>query len=867
MQKIIYWILLSLVPFCSFSQEAPSPESFLGYSPGSQFTPHYKIVNYFNQVAHAVPGQVKLEQYGLTNEGRPLLLAFIASPENFRRLDEIRVNNLRLAGVTGDKQLPDEHAPAIVWLSYNVHGNEPSSSEAAMKTLYELVNPASSRSKEWLKNTIVIIDPCMNPDGRDRYVNWFNQMVGKTPNPDPQSREHQEPWPGGRVNHYNFDLNRDWAWQTQVETQQRMKAYNSWLPQVHVDFHEQGYNNPYYFAPAAEPYHEVITPWQREFQVMIGRNNAKYFDEKGWLYFTKQEFDLFYPSYGDTYPIYNGAIGMTYEQGGHSRGGLTVITADEDTLTLTDRVLHHYTTSMATIELSSLNADKLVHEFRKYFDDAKSKPTGEFKSYFIKADIYGDRLDRLKSLLDKNNIDWIQVNNGSFTGLDYETGKTAAFKATTGDIAVNANQSKSNLLRVLFERNSRISDSVTYDITAWSLPFVYGLQAYGLNAPVAGAGSNNGGSNNATGSNGNNASGSNGNNTSGASDANILGGEYAYAVRWTGLRTAKFLTELLKKGVKTRYTEDAFQSGDQLFERGTLIITSTGNNTPGKNWSAIAREAAKKTGVTLSPVHSGFVDKGADFGSSRIHMIHKPKCALLTGQGVSPLNAGEIWHFFDQQLDYPITLINADEAGYTSLKNYDVLIIPDGYYKILGDKNAAEPIRNWIREGGHLIAMGNAVSQLSKLEWGIRQKTGAEDKKEDEKDKKTEDYSVLRRYGNRERDEVAGSVPGSIYKVELDNTHPLAFGYPGYYYTLKQDDNVYEFIKEGGWNVGVLRKDNYVSGFTGNKAKEKLKDGVIFGVEDMGRGEVVYMADDPLFRSFWENGKLLFCNAVFLVGQ
>jgi zinc carboxypeptidase len=854
MQKIIYLILFSLAPFCSFSQEPPSPESFLGYSLGSHFTPHFKIVSYFNQVALAVPGQVKVEQYGTTNEGRPLLLAFIASPENFRRLEDIRLNNLRLAGVTRDKLSPEENAPAIVWLSYNVHGNEPSSSEAAMKTLYELVNPSNPRSKEWLKNTIVIIDPCMNPDGRDRYVNWFTQMVGKNPNPDPQSREHHEPWPGGRVNHYNFDLNRDWAWQTQIETQQRLKVYNSWLPQVHVDFHEQGYNNPYYFAPAAEPYHDVITPWQREFQVLIGRNNAKYFDQNGWLYFTKQEFDLFYPSYGDTYPIYNGAIGMTYEQGGHSRGGLAVITADDDTLTLSDRLLHHYTTSMSTIELSSLNADKLVKEFRKYFADARSKPTGEFKSYFIKADVYGDRLDRLKSLLDKNNIEWVAVNSGSFTGLDYETGKTAGFKAANGDIAINTNQSKSNLLRVLFERNSRISDSVTYDITAWSLPYVYGLQAYGLNTIVGG---------NATGDA--NPSNNSGNMAAPVAEQPVRTGEYAYAVRWTGLRTVKFLAELLKKGVKTRYSEDAFQSGEQSFERGTLIITSTSNNTPAKNWSAIVLETAKKTGVTLYPVLSGFVDKGADFGSSRIHMIHKPKVALLTGQEVSSLNAGEVWHFFEQQLDYPITLINADEAGYTSLKNYDVLIMPDGYYKVLGDKNAAEPIRNWIREGGRLIAMGSAVSQLAKLEWGIRQKTTGDDKKED--DKKAEDYSLLRSYGNRERDEVAGSVPGSIYKVELDNTHPLAFGYPGYYYTLKQDDNVYEFIKEGGWNVGVIKKDNYISGFTGNKAKEKLKDGLVFGVEEMGRGEVIYMADDPLFRSFWENGKLLFCNAVFLVGQ
>jgi hypothetical protein len=808
---------------------------------------------------------VRLEQYGETYEGRPLLLAYIASPGNMEHLETIRLNNLRLAGMTRDKIAPDDNAPAIVWLSYNVHGNEPSSSEAAMKTLYELVNPDNAKAKEWLQHTVVIIDPCINPDGRDRYVNWFTTMAGKEPNPDPQSREHSEPWPQGRTNHYNFDLNRDWAWQTQSETRQRMKKYNAWLPQVHVDFHEQGINNPYYFAPAAEPYHDVITPWQREFQVLVGKNNAKYFDQHGWLYFTKEEFDLFYPSYGDTYPTYNGAIGMTFEQGGLSRGGLAVITADEDTLTLADRLEHHFTTGMSTIEVSSRNAARLVKEFRKYFIDAQTKPAGEFKAWLIKADPYGDKLERVKSLLERNGIDWISAAQGNFTGVDYETGKIASFRTGVGDIAINANQPKSDLLRVLFERNSHISDSVTYDITAWSVPFVYGLQAYGLNAfvsPSAGGGSPAGTS--LAGAAADAAGLSHGAGAVGADS--IHPEEYAYVVRWTGMHSAKFLAELLKKGVRTRFAEQPFQSGGQQYEKGSLIIAPTGNGSLGRNLAAILSEAAQNTGVTLSPVVSGFVEKGADFGSGRVHLIHRPRVALLTGEGVSSQNAGEVWHFFEQELDYPISLVNASEADRINWKNYDVMILPDGHYRFLGDKNLAEPFRNWVREGGRMISIENAVTQLSKLEWGMRQK-GTDDKKEDDKDKKEDDYSVLHRYENRERDLVTSAVPGSIYKVELDNSHPLAFGYPDHYYTLKQDDNVYEFIKEGGWNVGVIKKENYVSGFTGNKAKEKLKDGLIFGVQDIGRGEIVYLADDPLFRSFWENGKLLFCNAVFMVGQ
>ena len=425
MKKFFLAIFLITVTFIG-SAQLKSPDEFLGYPLGSHYTPHFKIVDYVDYIAAQMPEMVKVEKYGETNEGRPLLLAYISAKENVSNLENIRKNNLRLANAAADRMAATEETPVIVWLSYNVHGNEPSSSEAAMLTLYELVNPANASTKEWLKNTVVILDPCINPDGRDRYVSWQNQVQGKTPNANPIAREHSEPWPGGRTNHYNFDLNRDWAWQTQIESQQRLLKYNQWLPQVHVDFHEQGYNQPYYFAPAAEPFHEVISPWQRAFQIMIGKNNAKHFDANGWLYFTKERFDLFYPSYGDTYPIYNGSIGMTFEQGGLSRGGLSVVIEDGDTLTLHDRLIHHYTAGMSTIEITSQNAAKVIKEYHKYFNAAIQSPPGEFKSYVLKYD-GSDRIERLKTLLNKNNIDWAYTNTGSFTGLNYQSGKTEPF--------------------------------------------------------------------------------------------------------------------------------------------------------------------------------------------------------------------------------------------------------------------------------------------------------------------------------------------------------------------------------------------------------------------------------------------------------
>jgi hypothetical protein len=850
-------IILFFAIFRVCGQDVESPQQFLGYSPGAHFTTHDKIVGYFQQVARSAPDRMILKEYGRTYEGRPLLLAFVASAENLKRLEAIRLNNLRLAGVLHDGVAADEGGPVIVWLSYNVHGNEPASSEAAMKTLYTMVGGGDDEARAmgggpavWLKNTVVVIDPCINPDGRDRYVNWYNSVVGVQPNPNPQAREHREPWPHGRANHYNFDLNRDWAWQTQAETQARLQQYNDWLPQVHVDYHEQGYNAPYYFAPAAEPYHEVITPWQRQFQVMIGKNNAKYFDRHGWLFFTKQEFDLFYPSYGDTYPTYNGGIGMTFEQGGIG-AGLAVMTNDGDTLTLSDRLEHHYITGLSTIEISSRHATELLKQFHTYFADAVEHPGGEFKAYLIRNDSTGDRLRRLEQLLDRNRIQWGSPAPATYLGMNYETGRMSPFKATDADIVINANQPKANLLRVLFERQSRISDSVTYDITAWSAPFVYGLQAYGLSSyvelhkPEADL-------------------------SPPAARSDIPDSIYAFAVRWTGFNSAKLLSALLQSGVKVRYAERPFQSGGLSFDRGTLLITHTGNGGLSREfWTKDLWQMVKAMHVSAAPISTGFVEKGADFGSDLVRMVHPPRVAMLTGDQVYSQDAGEVWHLFEQELHYPVTLLNAVEARQVSWKNFDVLILPNGSYRMLEDKNVAEALKNWVREGGRLVAMQDAIVELAKGEWGIRQKTPVGGKKDEEKEdsEKKEDYSLLRRYDDRQREEVMNSVPGAIYRVELDNTHPLAFGYPDHYYTLKQDENVYEFIQEDGWNVGVIKKDNYVSGFTGNKAKARLKDGLIFGVQDLGRGKVVYMADDPLFRSFWENGKLLFCNAVFLVGQ
>lgn len=820
----------------SAGAQLKSPEAFLGYQVGTRYTPHFKLVNYVQHVAANVPSMVKLMQYGETNEGRPLLLAAVASPENLQQLEQLRMNNIRLANLSRDKMAPrEENAPAFVWLSYNVHGNETSSSEAAMLTLYELVNPAVTRTKTWLNNTIVLIDPCLNPDGRDRYVNWYNSIAGKQFNPVRYAREHREPWPGGRTNHYNFDLNRDWAWQTQVESQQRMRLYNQWMPQVHVDFHEQGYNEPYYFAPAAEPFHETITSWQREFQVTIGKNHAKYFDQQGWLYFTKERFDLLYPSYGDTYPTYNGSIGMTYEQGGIG-AALGVIVEEGDTLTLVDRVAHHFTTSLSTIEISSLNAGRLVKEYRRFFNDAVSSGFGEYKTFVVKYDVRNqERFEKLVQLLDKNGIHYSAGAGTGGKGFNYFSGKDEPFTAGAMDLVISTQQPRSAMVRVLFEPRTKLTDSVTYDITAWALPYVYGLTAWASRDKIAAGGA-----------------------YTLPQPVTQPETSYGYVIPWNGVKTAKLAGHLLQKGLLLRVAEQPFEINGRKFDRGALIVLKTSNQHFGSGLWDIVKETAVADGVQLYAVSSGFMDKGYDFGSGMVHPLRMPRVVLLTGEGVGGNAAGELWHFFDQELDFPVTLVNVSDMSRINWNETDVVIMPDGNYRFLSNKDELDAFKSWISKGGRVVALEGAVAQLSRAELAPKPK------KEDEK-KGSGTFDAPAAYEDRERSSLSGFTAGAIWKVTMDPSHPLAFGYPDYYYTLKQDDNLYALSKDG-WNVGVLKNENAVAGFVGAALQPRMKEGVLFGVQPLGNGAVVFLTDDVLFRSFWENGKLMFCNAVFFSG-
>ncbi|GGE24438.1 M14 metallopeptidase family protein [Sphingobacterium cellulitidis] len=821
-------ILACFISTLTFGQ-IKSPAEFLGYQVGSKVTPHWKVLEYYQYLANQVPNQIKMESYGETTEGRPLRVFYISSAQNIGNLENIRTNNLKLAHALEGEG--NSSSPAIVWISNNIHGNETSSIEASMMTLFELVNPNNSKSKTWLENTLVIIDPCLNPDGTERYNNWYNSVVGVKYNPELYAREHREPWPGGRYNHYYFDMNRDWAWQTQRESTLRAVIYNKWLPHIHVDFHEQGINSPYYFPPAAEPLHEVITPWQREFQTTIGKYNAKYFDSKGWLYFTKERFDLFYPSYGDTYPIYSGAIGMTFEKAGNGSAGLGVYTDDKDTLTLVDRAIQHHASGLNVIEIVSQNAAKVVSEFKKFGDEAASGKLSSFQSYIIKYDNSRDKSIRaLLELLDKNKINYYS-SSGSVKGMDYFSKKEQNHSLTDKDVVIPGNQSKAALIRVLFEPEAKLTDSVTYDITAWSLPYVYGLPAIASQSKI-----------------------SNLNPYQLEKINNTTGSNFGYAIKWDGFTSAKLLAALLRNKITVKVSDQSFKIGSEDFPKGSILVMKNGNKQT--NTEKILKEEADRLQVKTYAIASGIVEGGKDLGSSDVKTIKAPKVRMMAGEGIRATNVGEVWHYFDQQLEYPIVLINPTDFSRVEWDEIDVFIMPNGSYSFLKDKTQSDEFFNWIKKGGKVIALESAVSQLAGQTW-----SGLKTVKQDSSSKTKP--SPLKKYGDRERGALENYTAGAIFRVTFDASHPLMFGVKDYF-TLKQDENLFQYFEPGkGWNVGYITENSKMSGFVGHSLAKKLKNGLVFGTENIGRGSVIYLTDNVLFRNFWESGKLIMANATF----
>ena len=815
--------------------DVPSPEAFFpDYA--RAFTPHHRLVDYFEAVA-AASDRVTVERYGETYEGRPLILAYVSSADNLADLEGLRQNHLRRSGlVSGEPD--DAEAQAVVWLSYSVHGNELAGSEASPTVLYVLAT-ANDSLAALLDNTLVILDPSLNPDGYTRYTDDYRRRAGRFPDADPAAWEHVEPWPGGRTNHYLFDLNRDWVWASQAETQARLKAFRRWMPHVHADLHEMGVNSSYYFAPAAEPFHEYITDFQRDFQGDIGRNHAAVFDANGWLYYTRERFDLLYPSYGDTYPTFNGAIGMTYEQAGSGRAGRTYARRDGDTLTIADRIAHHAATSLSTIAVASRNADRLAAAAAAYRRDAREEQRGAFAAYvFPTADNPPARLRALTRLLDRHEIGYHAAAGAArVPGETYGTGRGGEQAVAAGDLVVPARQNSGVLAQVLLDPTTRLPDSLTYDITAWSLPLVYGLNGFAATRAVDVGGDF----------------------AAPSPELPARVPSYGFAAIVGAVDDWAAVAPELSGGATARYAPLDIALGGEAVPAGSLLFLARDQADPAayaKTYAGLA-----EAGLHLVPLAGGMASEGPDLGADGIGVLDGPTVGLLQDDDAYPNAFGHVWHFFERRLGYPIRILPLDKLREGDLLDVDVLVLADGRYDLSG--RSGEVLEEWVRDGGRLIAMEGGAEALARRDAFSLLTDGGGGEEAGLKTAGSNGPDPMAPYADRERTDIASEAPGALVAAEIDRTHPLAFGIgDAPLYVLRSGNRPWGFL-EGGVNVVGVREAPRVVGFVGSAVRDDLEETLALGVERLGRGDVVYAADNLAYRGFWERGMHLLANAVF----
>ena len=834
MKKIIYSFCLMLAMVSSTQAQVQSPSEFLP-SYGKQITYYHQVEGYFKQLTEKSTF-IKQQKYGVTPEQRGLNVFFISTPENLANLEQIRNNNLAAIGLSknGSQMIGDK---LIVWLSFNVHGNEFAGTESAMTVAYELVNPSNAETKKWLENTIVILDPCMNPDGYSRYGNWLREISGKKTHPGLYDREHMEVWPGGRYNHYIFDLNRDWAWQTQPESQQRIALYNQWMPQVHTDVHEMGYESPYFFPPSAEPIHEFIEKYQKDFHNVLGKNMSQKFDAQNWMYNTSERFDLFYPSYGDTYPAYNGAVGMTLEQGGIG-AGRAVMMSNGNIVTIQDRLTHHATAVLTVVESASAQADVLLKGFRGFMNNSRKTVKGNYKMYVMKNN---PKLIQLADLLKKNNIEFSYADASlKASGYNYSAKSDKGFTIEPNDLIVKVDQPKAVFTQVLFEPNQKLNDSLSYDITAWALPLAYGVEGYALK----------------------NSLGFKTKATIEVNEKTVPQKVYAFHIPWNNRISAQVLSLLHQNNIKVRSAMNKAIFGDVTVEPGGLLVTKADNPNVVDFEKTISDLVKIKTDYNY--INTGFSSNAKDVGSENFNLLKVPKVVLLSGKGVSSTEFGAAWFYMQETIDYPVSVVEVNNFNRLKLMDYNTLILADGDYTFSEEQQ--KKIGEWIKNGGKVIAMNGALSLFDGKE-GYALSPFASDEDKLNSEKENDSIALKERFldfHDLERREISKSIPGAIIENVLNKTHPLSFGLGDKYFSLKTDSNHYSLLKNAV-NVAYVPKDYKSYGFIGNQVKKKLNNTVSFAVEHKGDGTIVYMIDNPLFRGFWENGNVLFSNALFLV--
>jgi hypothetical protein len=833
---LIFTLFLSNITFAQeeyyfpgekFDPAIPSPSVFLGYPIGDWHTRYDLIVKYFEKLDQISP-MAQLQTIGYTHEHRPKVILTITSAANMGNLEQIRLKQIQLADPSQAK--PDVNSmPSIIHQGYGVHGNEPSSAEAAMLTAYWLMASQSDLAKNLRENSVVHIDPTLNPDGRDRHSLWANSNKGFPPVADPLDREHNEAWPGGRTNHYWFDLNRDWLPLAHPESRVKIEWYHQWYPNVTTDFHEMGTNSTYFFEPT-KPFgsENPVVPRKNydDINPRFAKYFAKYMDEIGSLYWTKEVFDNSYPGYGSTYPDIHGGLGLVFETAS-SRGH--VQSSQRGDITFAFTIRNHVVNSLATME-AALDNRVYMHDYlREFFESAVEEGGKDAAKNYVFGDEFDAGRNRLfvKFLLDHKIKVYENSADVTVAGQSYKKGKSWI---------VPTNQPQYRMVRTMFEYEKEFADSVFYDASAWTMAAAYGM-------PFSAA-----------------ATAKAGNQITEVSAPNFTfpeGKAYAYLIDWSDYYAPKMLFEMQKAGIHVEAVHRAFfsqtQDGSVNFPAGTLMIPMGFQKLNPEEVSSKLKALAAKNSQKVYAVKTGLNLAGVDLGSNLVSAIQAPKVVMLVGPGINGTEAGEIWNLMDQQLGMPMTKLNLDQFGRVNLHEYTTLILPSGNYNSLSE-GQVNHLKDWISRGGTVIAMKSASLWLNQK--GITKEEAV--KSENEKEPAVLPFAVRNDF------EGAKEVGGSIYMAELDLTHPIAYGYHRKSIPVYRNTSI--FIKPSADKYLTPVKysvDPHLGGYISKSNLEKLKQSAGVVISSSGQGRVVHFFDSPNFRGTWFGTNKLFLNAIF----
>ena len=798
----------------NYNDKIPTPKDIIGHEVGEWHVTHDKLAEYMKALANS-SDRISIENRGKTYEGRPLLLLTITSPNNHSRIDEIRERHI---AATDDSDVDVSNDPIIVYQGFSIHGNEPSGSNASLAAAYYLAASLSPDTESLLKNTVILFDPSLNPDGLQRFAYWANTNKSKNINPDPNDREYFEVWPKGRTNHYWFDMNRDWLPVQLPESRARIASFHKWLPNILTDHHEMGSNSTFFFQPGIPSRTHPLTPQlNQDLTREIGNYHAKALDKIGSQYYSEESFDDFYYGKGSTFPDINGGIGILFEQGS-SRGHAQE--TSNGILTFPFTIRNQYTAAMSTLEAAKEMRVKIL----KYQQDFYSKARNE--SSKAKAIVFGDHKDAAKSyhlaeVLNRHQITLHELKSDiTANGKQFKKGYS---------YVVPMNQKNQRLVKAMFDVRKSFKDSLFYDVSAWTFNHSFGVD-YSENISLSNAGPKI-------------------ENLSIKEGLVTKNSSVGYLMPWNEYYTPKALNAILQKGLRAKVSMKNFINGGIYYDYGTIHIPVQNQKLNRQELFDFLSKVAVESHLKIDGVTTGLND-GIDLGSNNFRNIKLPKVAMLVGSGINVSDPGEIWHLFDQRYDMHVTKLDMIYFNRIDISKYSVLIAPNSRDL---DKKSIEKLKKWVRDGGTLIGYRSAAKWLNTNKFINIEFESANF--ETIKDVSFEAKSLKR---------GAQVIGGAIFEANLDRSHPINFGYKNDKIALFRNTTLFMKADKKSYNNPIQYSNNpLLSGYISKENAKVIKNTVPFKVQRMGMGRVIVFTDNTNFRAFWFGTNKLLMNAIF----